>query len=201
MDYNIEDIRKEMTRQEFINQLEDSNYGLKFVEGLFNNIDCPSDLGLPQLACNSSYRTICKECWLNAIKDVKFKDKIEKENQEQETINEEKEYSALEILHMINDNKLTDNDIIIGKDKNETTIYELRTSYSFEVMKLYEPYIIYNKKSNYVTFEKAVKSNTLISNKYIQLWLSFKDIITYLDENFNRDEILKMFSEKVWLIK
>jgi len=67
---NIKDITK-MTREEFVEILE-------MTEGLNINtmmlpwkLMCPGDIGLKQNCIRNS--CACKKCWLEAIKDVKFK--------------------------------------------------------------------------------------------------------------------------------
>ncbi|PHH02039.1 hypothetical protein [Clostridium sporogenes] len=60
---DINKIAKEMTREEFLQNCEDS---------LFTGYDisCPSDVDL-ETVCDLCKD--CKECWENAIKDIKFK--------------------------------------------------------------------------------------------------------------------------------
>ena len=74
---NLEEFRKyvrTVTREEFL-----SNNANKDDE-IFQPIDlgedtCPYEYNLPDSSCDIS----CKECWKNAVKDIKFKDDIEKE--------------------------------------------------------------------------------------------------------------------------
>lgn len=73
----LEEFRKyvrTVTREEFL-----SNNANKDDE-IFQPIDlgedaCPYEYNLPDSSCNIS----CKECWEKAVKDIKFKDDIEKE--------------------------------------------------------------------------------------------------------------------------
>ena len=73
----LEEFRKyvrTVTRGEFL-----SNNANKDDE-IFQPIDlgedaCPYEYNLPDSSCNIS----CKECWEKAVKDIKFKDDIEKE--------------------------------------------------------------------------------------------------------------------------
>lgn len=73
---NLEEFRKyvrTVTREEFL-----SNNANKDDE-IFQPIDlgedtCPYEYNLPDSSCDIS----CKECWEKAVKDIKFKDDIEK---------------------------------------------------------------------------------------------------------------------------
>lgn len=60
---DINKIAKEMTREEFLRNCEDS---------LFTGYDisCPSDIDLKN---NCDLHPNCRECWENAIKDIRFK--------------------------------------------------------------------------------------------------------------------------------
>ncbi|KIL06932.1 hypothetical protein SR42_15320 [Clostridium botulinum] len=61
---DIEKLRKEMTREEFLND-----------RSLTNNEGCPNEYELKEYEpCKG---ITCKECWRNAVKDIKFKDDIE----------------------------------------------------------------------------------------------------------------------------
>ncbi|NFH48127.1 hypothetical protein FC976_13075 [Clostridium sporogenes] len=66
---DINKIAKEMTREEFLQNCEDS---------LFTGYDisCPSDVDL-ETVCDLCKD--CKECWENAIKDIKFKGDVNME--------------------------------------------------------------------------------------------------------------------------
>lgn len=74
----LEEFRKyvrTVTREEFL-----SNNANKDDE-IFQPIDlgedaCPYEYNLPDSSCNIS----CKECWEKAVKDIKFKDDIEKDS-------------------------------------------------------------------------------------------------------------------------
>ncbi|NFO31457.1 hypothetical protein FDB41_15095 [Clostridium botulinum] len=61
---DIEKLRKEMTREEFLND-----------RSLTNNEGCPNEYELKEYEpCKG---IMCKECWRNAVKDIKFKDDME----------------------------------------------------------------------------------------------------------------------------
>ncbi|NFI57000.1 hypothetical protein FDA48_11710 [Clostridium botulinum] len=61
---DIEKLRKEMTREEFLND-----------RSLTNNKGCPNEYGLKKYEpCTG---ITCKECWKNAVKNIKFKDDME----------------------------------------------------------------------------------------------------------------------------
>jgi len=66
-----------------------------------------------------------KKCWLNSIKNIKFKDEIEDKKLINEKININnniiKKYKASEIITMIENDELANDDIIIDKvEKNIT---------------------------------------------------------------------------------
>lgn len=63
---DIEKLRKEMTREEFLN---DTN--------LTNTEGCPNEYELKEYESCTCKDITCKECWRNAVKDIKFKDDIE----------------------------------------------------------------------------------------------------------------------------
>lgn len=73
----LEEFRKyvrTVTREEFLNNNANKD------DEIFQPIDlgedaCPYEYNLPDSSCNIS----CKECWEKAVKDIKFKDDIEKE--------------------------------------------------------------------------------------------------------------------------
>lgn len=70
----FKEFAKTVTRKEFLTNSEgrtDENFQPKDLP----EIDCPYNYDLPDSDCN----TTCKECWKNAVKDIKFKDDIEKE--------------------------------------------------------------------------------------------------------------------------
>lgn len=77
---DIEQIRKEMTREEFINKIkteeywgEGVNYESSFWYDKYTKINCPNDIGLE--SCIGIDKRDCYNCWLNSIKDdrIKFK--------------------------------------------------------------------------------------------------------------------------------
>lgn len=70
----FKEFAKTVTRKEFLTNSEgrtDENFQPKDLP----EIDCPYNYDLPDSDCNIT----CKECWENAVKDIKFKDDIEKE--------------------------------------------------------------------------------------------------------------------------
>ncbi|WP_061306748.1 hypothetical protein [Clostridium botulinum] len=71
---NINDIAKEMTREEFLN----SDYLFeKDSEGCFMSYKCTKNElainNIEKLECEKNLPFSCKKCWRNAIKDIKFK--------------------------------------------------------------------------------------------------------------------------------
>lgn len=77
---NIEEIRKQYTRKEFMNglNLNEEDFLVLNLEGIY--AECPSDIvGLKEFnyrKCECNYiRCYC--CWFDSIKDIKFKDEIE----------------------------------------------------------------------------------------------------------------------------
>lgn len=61
---NIKEVTKTMTREEFLNNRK-----------LTNNEGCPDEYGLKEYdPCDDIE---CKECWENAVKEIKFKDDLE----------------------------------------------------------------------------------------------------------------------------
>lgn len=70
----FKEFAKTVTREEFLTNSEgrtDENFQPKDLP----EIDCPYNYNLPDSGCN----TTCKECWKNAVKDIKFKDDIEED--------------------------------------------------------------------------------------------------------------------------
>ncbi|NFG58161.1 hypothetical protein FC778_05325 [Clostridium botulinum] len=63
---DIEKLRKEMTREEFLNDIN-----------LTNTEGCPNEYKLKEYESCKCKDITCKECWRNAVKDIKFKDDIE----------------------------------------------------------------------------------------------------------------------------
>ena len=68
----IEKIRKELTREEFKKCFKDDEMGIHFEH---NNLTytCPEDLKLEDIENCKSEAWNCEQCWLNAIKNIKFK--------------------------------------------------------------------------------------------------------------------------------
>lgn len=63
---------KTVTREEFLsNNANKFNY--TFQPKDLGRFECPDDYNLPVLSCGRS----CKDCWIEAVKDIKFKDDIE----------------------------------------------------------------------------------------------------------------------------
>lgn len=70
----FKELAKTVTRKEFLTNSEgrtDENFQPKDL----HEIDCPFNYNLPDSNCNIT----CKECWENAVKDIKFRDDIEAE--------------------------------------------------------------------------------------------------------------------------
>lgn len=65
---------KTVTREEFLSN-NANKFDYTFQSKDLGRFECPDDYNLPVLSCFRS----CKECWKNAVKDIKFKDDIEKE--------------------------------------------------------------------------------------------------------------------------
>lgn len=86
----IDEIRKIMTREKFLNELEKNKFGFK------GDYECPKDIGLLNLEnkCIGESEKRCKKCWLEATKDVKFKG--------EETENEPEKYECIEDFKMYN---------------------------------------------------------------------------------------------------
>lgn len=68
----FKEFAKTVTRKEFLTNSEDRT-DENFQPKDLPEIDCPYNYNLPDSDCN----TTCKECWKNAVKDIKFKDDIE----------------------------------------------------------------------------------------------------------------------------
>jgi len=86
---NIEEIRKEMIREEFMKKL--GNDLVFETDDII--VECPRDMRLKDFGTLNDDRhacclSNCKKCWLNAIKDIKFKgeDEMEKEKTFKEVI-------------------------------------------------------------------------------------------------------------------
>ena len=74
---NLEEFKeyaKTVTREEFLSN-NANKFDYTFQPKDLGRFECPDDYNLPVLSCGRS----CKECWENAVKDIKFKDDIEKE--------------------------------------------------------------------------------------------------------------------------
>lgn len=71
----LEEFRKyvrTVTREEFLSN-NANKFDYTFQPKDLGRFECPDDYNLPVLSCGRS----CKECWENAVKDIKFKDDIE----------------------------------------------------------------------------------------------------------------------------
>ncbi|MGO5072361.1 hypothetical protein ACTQ4K_00170 [Clostridium sporogenes] len=85
----INKIAKGMTREEFLNSCYINNEnGISYCPGIFDlkNFPCHSHICDP--------KENCKECWEDAIKDIKFKGEDFMENK----INYDREYNIMEIM-------------------------------------------------------------------------------------------------------
>lgn len=72
---NLEEFKeyaKTVTREEFLSN-NANKFDYTFQPKDLGRFECPDDYNLPVLSCGRS----CKECWENAVKDIKFKDDIE----------------------------------------------------------------------------------------------------------------------------
>ena len=65
---------KTVTREEFLSN-NANKFDYTFQSKDLGRFECPDDYNLPVLSCFRS----CKDCWIEAVKDIKFKDDIEKE--------------------------------------------------------------------------------------------------------------------------
>lgn len=78
---NCNEIAKQYTRQEFVEQLEKRNYQSIHINKYVAY--CPSSINLKNINGNKKNDKCdydnCKKCWMNAIKDVKFKDEIQED--------------------------------------------------------------------------------------------------------------------------
>lgn len=115
---NINEIAKEMTREEFLSYIDEEGWLVLPKKFNINPIDCPyklklKDFGNTDIQCDISK---CKRCWAESIKNIKFKDDLEKENNInmeskifKETIKEvvnSRLYYGDEILKLIRENKI-----------------------------------------------------------------------------------------------
>lgn len=65
---DIEKLRKEMTREEFLKYERE------------NNEQCPSDFGLKDIYCSEKdciFNFECEKCWEKSVENIKFKDDME----------------------------------------------------------------------------------------------------------------------------
>lgn len=85
MDININEIAKKMTREEFLNCIDDNGWVALPEEFNIADLDCPSTFELKDIDdsnCVGESYAGCKYCWTEAIKDIKFKGEDVKLNQE-----------------------------------------------------------------------------------------------------------------------
>lgn len=68
----FKEFARTVTRKEFLTNSEDRT-DENFQPKDLPEIDCPYNYNLPDSDCDIT----CKECWENAVKDIKFKDDIE----------------------------------------------------------------------------------------------------------------------------
>lgn len=68
----FKEFARTVTRKEFLTNSEDRTDENSQPKDL-PEIDCPYNYNLPDSDCDIT----CKECWENAVKDIKFKDDIE----------------------------------------------------------------------------------------------------------------------------
>lgn len=154
---DINEIAKKMTREEFLNCIDEDGsliYNHK-------NIECPSYIkGLKDCAETNSLRVQCYSCWAEAIKDIKFKDDLEKENiqNKEYTIQEVFNFpkgtkfkctNIKDIVEIVEDNETKNKFLIIPKYK---LICKLNDCW------LKEKFILFNKE--YMTFYEAKKLGT-----------------------------------------
>jgi len=176
---NINEIAKEMTREEFLNKLNFYDGGKGCDGGTFmgREIICPCELDLFE---NCKEGSICLECWENAIKDIKFK--REDENMKcancGKTINKNgaREFCSCKCLeeYVGNDYNSTENKIdydkkysvseamkILENNKNLEVLSNYSTGNSFTVHEITEKFINvkfkFKRKEREVDFIEAIK--------------------------------------------
>jgi hypothetical protein len=99
---------------------------------------------------------------------------------ENEQLQKEKKYSALEILHMIENNELTNNDIILDKNGFGFSSLVIKNNCPFNLLMKVAPYTIHKKEFNYVTFDEAVKNGKKIKYKDWDTFYSISDVMRKL---------------------
>lgn len=99
---SINEIAKTMTRKEFLNCLDKEGWLVLPKKFNIESINCPSIFNLKTIPTEEEYTDIqiCTRCWTKAIKDIKFKDDLEKEN------GGIRLYYGDEILKMVRENKI-----------------------------------------------------------------------------------------------
>lgn len=88
----FKDYCKTITREEFLEDCEDSNFGE-------HELNCPGDTGAIELK-NACGVGSCKYCWEEAVKDIKFKG----EEDIMENSNKPKTYKTWEVIKMLSEN-------------------------------------------------------------------------------------------------
>lgn len=125
---NIKKIAKEMTREEFKAHIFDCNIDDKSKCSCFNYkkevIQCPHVIGLKEEPCKENENN-CYKCWLNAIKDIRFKNEEGKDErtlglEESKTKEDkyEKVYSIQEVFDFEEGTEFICNDIIFRLESN-----------------------------------------------------------------------------------
>ena len=214
MDYT--DITTELTRKEFVEYLigNERECCLNYNDEEFG---CPSSINLKDYH-NLCYDN-CKECWIKAIKNIKFKDKINNQgltNEEFEMIadnvvkeyNKNKVYKASEIVTMIENGQLEDDDVIIALDKEEVKIGKIRTEdYSLGYFLDSAPFTI--KVQEPVNFSEAVLNDKHIKVNHELLeeedisenFHTLSYIFSALGSMFESDAIREIIKDGQWFIE
>lgn len=114
-----------------------------------------------------------------------------------EYIDENNKYSATEIIQKIEDGELIDDDVLIDKNGNEDSVYDVLEQ-SIMALKDYAPYQI--KKNKYVKFEEAKNSGKKFKYK---TWEHFYTLIEVYEDLLikPRDCVKVMINEKMWEIE
>lgn len=142
---------KTITRKEFLEQAKKSKMG--DLQSKFKH-DCPNGCGLISYdyECEVDEKT-CLNCWRDSVKNIKFKDDLEREKESMENVFTKKDLKTGMIVRT-KDNKLamvllnTNNgDIVSGKDywcPLDTYLDNLKYEHDFapeaDILEVYQPY-------------------------------------------------------------
>lgn len=208
---NIEEIRKELTREEFISKLTGGN-DCRFK---YNNkiANCPNSIDI-DFETEAEYCDNCEECWLGAIKDIKFKG--EGIILKQEDVQNQKTYEGWQILKMIKEGKLKEGQELTAILSNEeiglfvVTIGDNNTYYLRDIKDEEEDVDSWDllnmtfvvKEKEYLTFEQARKTGKKFKYKDWDNYYPLVNVILkfpYLIQNNN--DMNKLLDDKVWEIE